>query len=184
LKKFAKILKYIYQFLCIIALIYQIIELTNNYLSFDFEVKLDIIEENEYYLPSITICIKSSINSNKLKQNLENNTKTINQFFYTTKNLTEILNCFVYSHKYNKQLFKKCKEFGIVLEYISFRDELLKCFTYFNKNHLSNKSTNYKMSKINFIEFKFSPIILYKYLNSQFIYVSINPSNSVFEAVL
>jgi len=184
LKKFATIVKFIFQFLCLIALIYQLIELTNNYLNFDFEIKLDITEEKKYDLPSITICIKSNINSNKIDESsVKEVNETLNSYFYEYKNLTEILDCYVFSDKYNNKLIiKKCKLYGKVLEYISVRDELLKCFTYFNKIHLNSKSTNDTISKISLIEFKFSPQIFQKYIHSNIIYLSINPSNSVFSS--
>ncbi len=53
------LIKYIFQIFFII-LIYQFIEITNNYLSFPNEVEIDLNEGKTIELPSITFCLSRS----------------------------------------------------------------------------------------------------------------------------
>ena len=52
------LIKLFFKLLCIILLIYQLIEITYDYLSFPFEVNLNINNENDIELPSITFCLE------------------------------------------------------------------------------------------------------------------------------
>lgn len=53
-----KLIKFIFQILFFSILIYQLIEITNNYLNFPYEVKLNVKDSNDLNLPSITFCLK------------------------------------------------------------------------------------------------------------------------------
>jgi len=50
--------KFIFQILCSGILLYQFIDITNVYLSFPYEVKLEIKDYSGLNLPSITFCLK------------------------------------------------------------------------------------------------------------------------------
>ncbi len=50
--------KFIFQLLCFGILLHQFIGITNVYLNFAYEVKLDIKDYSSLSLPSITFCIK------------------------------------------------------------------------------------------------------------------------------
>ena len=54
------LLKLIFKVLCILLLIYQLNEITYDYLSFPFEVNLNINNENDIELPSITFCFEKN----------------------------------------------------------------------------------------------------------------------------
>ncbi len=57
-KKSFKLFKFIIQILCSGILLYQFIDITNVYLSFPYEVKLEIKDYSGLNLPSITFCLK------------------------------------------------------------------------------------------------------------------------------
>ncbi len=57
-KKCFNLLKFIFQILCFGILFYQFIDITNVYLNFPHEVKLDIKDYSGLSLPSITFCLK------------------------------------------------------------------------------------------------------------------------------
>jgi hypothetical protein len=57
-KKCFNLLKFIFQILCFGILFYQFIDITNVYLNFPHEVKLDIKDYSGLTLPSITFCLK------------------------------------------------------------------------------------------------------------------------------
>ena len=50
--------KFIFQVLCLCILLYQLIEITTNYLNFAYDVKLNIKEKNDLKVPSVTFCLK------------------------------------------------------------------------------------------------------------------------------
>ncbi len=50
--------KFIFQILCFGILFYQFIDITNVYLNFSHEVKLDIKDYSGLNLPSVTFCLK------------------------------------------------------------------------------------------------------------------------------
>ncbi len=53
-----QLFKFLFQVFCFIILIYQLIEITDDYLNFPFGVKLIIKDSNDLSLPSITFCLK------------------------------------------------------------------------------------------------------------------------------
>jgi hypothetical protein len=55
----------IVKLICLLILFYQIILLSIDYLSFPYNVKLDIVD-NENHLPAITLCVKSLFNKRKV----------------------------------------------------------------------------------------------------------------------
>src|SRR5260221_4452674 len=57
---------FIFKIFCIIILIYQIFEVTKDYLSYPFEITIMVNNAiNEYELPSISICTESKYIWNK-----------------------------------------------------------------------------------------------------------------------
>ncbi len=58
-KSLCYLFKFTFNALCLTLLLYQLIDITNNYLEFSHEVKLEI--NDDYFgidLPSITFCMK------------------------------------------------------------------------------------------------------------------------------
>ncbi len=53
--------KFIFQVLCFIILIYQFVDITNRYLDFPYDVKLNLKDFNGLDLPSITFCLRRDV---------------------------------------------------------------------------------------------------------------------------
>jgi hypothetical protein len=60
-KNVFSLLKFIFKVLCLVVLIHQIVDITNIYLQFPYEVKLNVTDYDSLNLPSITFCLKSDI---------------------------------------------------------------------------------------------------------------------------
>ena len=91
------------QLISFILLFYQIILLTFDYLSFPYNVKLDIIH-NQNYLPAITLCTVSDnyFNATKLKSKFNLTSANYNDFMKAFDgssecvcNSIECINCLV-----------------------------------------------------------------------------------------
>ncbi len=54
-------LKFTFQVLCFIILIYQFIDITNKYLNFAFDIKFNLKGYKSLDLPSVTFCLKNDI---------------------------------------------------------------------------------------------------------------------------
>lgn len=54
------LLKFIFQIFCFGLLLYQFIDITNVYLNFPYEVKLNVTNDNSIAMPSITLCLNRS----------------------------------------------------------------------------------------------------------------------------
>jgi hypothetical protein len=59
LKYTFSLFEFIFQILCLSILFYQFIDITNNYLNFAYEVKLNVSDYKGLNLPSITFCFKN-----------------------------------------------------------------------------------------------------------------------------
>ncbi len=59
--------------MCLIVLMHQIIEITNIYLNFPFEIKLDVSDYNGLNLPSISFCSRKGILWQKLEPKSKSN---------------------------------------------------------------------------------------------------------------
>jgi hypothetical protein len=57
-KNLFQLFQFLFQVFCFIILIYQLIEIADDYLKFPFGVKLIIKDSNDLSLPSITFCLK------------------------------------------------------------------------------------------------------------------------------
>jgi hypothetical protein len=150
---------------CLIVFIYQFIEITNNYLSFPIEVKLNISDENTIDLPQITFCLCKSKSWNKKNSTHfqfeesfgeEFSNYTFRQIFDQSFNLSSALDCSGTLIDNDNKYYNKCEEIGQIFEFISGNSEYGNCFTYFNINYRMNSSINYKMDKSSFIEFDLS----------------------------
>jgi hypothetical protein len=198
------LLKNIFRFCCLIVFIYQFIEITNNYLSFPIEIKLNISDENAIDLPSVTFCLSKSKSWNKKnstdfdsyssikKSELlnssgdEDNNYTFNQIFDQSIDLSSAIDCSVALIVNENKFYNKCEKIGRNSKFISSNSHYGKCFTYFNINYKTNISMNYKMDKSSFIEFdlsleKFTEFLIspeYKILDT--IYLSVHSSQSKF----
>ncbi len=135
------IIKFIFQVLCLIVLIYQFIDITNTYLNFSYEVKLSVNNYNSLSLPSITFCLRKdnfwhkknfkSIDNevNKTMEIIDNKTY-LRQNFDLTINSSSIISCFL--NIKNQESFDNCERVGRVAEFLSKREKFEKCFTFFN----------------------------------------------------
>jgi hypothetical protein len=177
-------IKYAFNLICFILLVYQFIEITYDYLNFPIEVNLKLRNENTFDLPSITFCLKRSFCWRTAKSNndsevqiesclsrehkyyrntQESNDKIHNydnfgQLFQITGNLSSLMECSIILNAGEERInFNDCKNFGKVDEFVSKKSDYEKCFTFFNINSRKNKTIGYKMDKSSLIEFKFIP---------------------------
>ncbi len=191
------IIKFIFQVLCFIILIYQLIDITNTYLNFPYEVKLSVIDYNSVSLPSITFCLrkdhfwhkrnfKSIYNEvNKTMEIIDNKTY-LSQIFDLTINSSSIISCFL--NIKNKESFDNCERVGRVAEFLSKSEKFEKCFTLFNINKMNKSLINYGMNKSSRIEFYFLPellrnknIVLKDNKIIELMYLSVYSSQSIFK---
>jgi hypothetical protein len=131
------LLKNIFRFCCLIVFIYQFIEITNNYLSFPIEIKLNISDENAIDLPSVTFCLSKSKSWNKKnstdfdsyssikKSELlnssgdEDNNHTFNQIFDQSIDLSSAIDCSVALIVNENKFYNKCEKIGRNSKFIS-----------------------------------------------------------------
>ena len=55
------ILKFLFQSVCMLMMIYQIIIVTMDFIAFPTEVSVDVIQEENYTLPSVSICTQREL---------------------------------------------------------------------------------------------------------------------------
>ena len=135
---FIKFFKLLYKLICLSLMCYQIITLTINYLLFPFNVELNLTDDQNKYLPSITICfhfyhqcLLTQFNSDFI----------IKSDMFSRIIPQESISCKLYFKNNNKSL--DCKQISEINEMIIIND-FRKCFTYFQK-----RESYYNLSVIN-----------------------------------
>ncbi len=116
---FRKITRYVIKSICLIVMIYQIIDITVIYLKFPFNVNIEVKSELYSRIPSISTCIPNENASNDSSINLlkvSNCSASITKFS---------------DGKYNHIFVSECKTFSNVVQN---SEEFGKCITYFNSN--------------------------------------------------
>jgi hypothetical protein len=142
-----KFMKYALKSICLIVMIYQIIDITVMYLNFPFNVNIEVKNIGHSKIPSISFC--------KLGNDFENN---------SSSDLFELMNCSarigeLSDGKVNKISISDCKTFTKVIEKFD-SQEIGKCFNYFNSKSLIRKSENYFIdNKYDVINFKIKNIM-------------------------
>jgi hypothetical protein len=134
-------------------MVYQIISLTIIYFSFPFRVNLYLTDDQNKYLPSITICIPFDINC--LIENTNNFTYNININRFSRIIPQESIKCEIdFKNKDNINEKIDCNKISnIFIKFII--NNPFKCFTYFLKRELFNNST-IRDYDLNQIEFRFN----------------------------
>ncbi len=60
------LIKFIFQVLCLLILIYQLFDITNTFLDFPQEVRCNVIDYDGLNLPSITLCLRKDKSWHKI----------------------------------------------------------------------------------------------------------------------
>jgi hypothetical protein len=159
LKKF---MKYVLKSICLIIMIYQIIDITVMYLNFPFNVNIEVKNMVYSKIPSISFC--------KLGNDFENNSSS--DLFDCSARIGEL-----YDGKVNKISINDCKTFTKVIEILDSQG-IGKCFNYFNSKSLIRKSENYFIdNRYDVINFKIKKIMKD---NKNYIMVAIHSSDIIF----
>jgi hypothetical protein len=135
---FIKFVKLLYKLICLSLMCYQIITLTINYLLFPFNVKLYLTDDQNKYLPSITICFWCYHQCLLTQFNYD---FIIKSDMFSRIIPQESISCKLYFKNNNKSL--DCKQISEINEMIIIND-CKKCFTYFQK-----RESYYNLSIIN-----------------------------------
>jgi len=160
-----KYMKYALKSICLIIMIYQIIDITVMYLNFPFNVNIEVKNMMYSKIPSISFC--------KLGNDFENN---------SSSDLFKLLNCSarigeLSDGKVNKSSISDCKTFTKVIEKLN-SQEIGKCFIYFNSKSLIRKSQNYFIdNRYDVINFKIKNTIKD---NKNYIMVAIHSPDIIF----
>jgi hypothetical protein len=154
-----KKLKVIYKFICLSIMIYQIINVTLNYISFPFRVNLHLTDDQNKYLPSITVCIPFDMKC-LIDEVINGNTFKIKIEKFSTIIPEESIKCEIF-YKNNNNKFRKidCNKISNIISKFILNYQI-KCFTYFQKRELLYNSniSDYELIQI---EFKFIKRILF-----------------------
>jgi hypothetical protein len=151
-----KKLKVIYKVICLSLMIYQIISLTLIYISFPFRVNLYLTDDQNQYLPSITVCIP--FNKECLIE-YANNTYNIKTGRFSRIIPQESIKCEIF-YKTKNNSFEKidCNKIANIISKFEM-NSALKCFTYFQIRELLFNSTIREYELIH-IDFRFIKSIL------------------------
>jgi hypothetical protein len=166
LKKF---MKYVLKSICLIIMIYQIIDITVMYLNFPFNVNIEVKNMMYSKIPSISFCNSG----NDRVDNFENNSSLdLIQFLNRSASIGQISN-----GKVNKISINDCETFTKIVEKSNFK-EFGKCFIYFNSKSLIRKLQNYFIDNRNdMINFKIKNITKD---NKNYIMVAIHSPDIIF----
>jgi hypothetical protein len=152
LKYIKENLKVIFKVICLTIMIYQIISVTLIYMSFPFRVNLYLTDDQNKYLPSITVCIPFDFKCLILEKN---KTFYIKYDEFSRIIPLENINCDVFYKTKNSTILakRKCNQIANIISKIEI-NSFLKCYTYFQKRELfyNSMTSDYE---INHIEFRF-----------------------------